>query len=70
MSFEAEQIQNLKIAIKREFPSLSEQIEINNLLRLVEISENNKELKILSNEEKLEILECVKTKIKKNSKIR
>ena len=70
MSFEAEQIQNLKIAIKREFPSLSEQIEINNLLRLVEISENNKELKILSNEEKLEILEYVKTKIKKNSKIR
>ena len=70
MSFEAEQIQNLKIAIKREFPSLSEQIEINNLLRLVEISENNKELKILSEEEKLEILECVKTKIKKNSKIR
>lgn len=70
MSFEAEQIQNLKIAIKREFPSLSEQIEINNLLRLVEISENNKELKILSNEEKLEILECVKAKIKKNSKIR
>lgn len=68
MSYDGEQMQNLKIAIREEIPKLKEQIYLSNLLKLVELSKG--ELDVLSLDEKREILIWIKDKYMTNSKKR
>ena len=70
MSFEADQIQSLRIAIRDEFPSLREEIrelnreiKINNIFKMIELDNSNPELNLFTNEEKVELLRQVKNEM-------
>ncbi len=61
MSYESEQMQNLKNAIRQEIPQLTKEIKIQNMLKLVELS--NGKYNVLTDEEKLEILKYIKNEM-------
>lgn len=70
MSYQEEQIQNLRITINREFPKLNEslkeytrELKVQNMLKLIELD-------VFTSEEKKEILINLKNQYKKSSTIK